>query len=366
MDRGLDPSMAAALGDGVIMPAFLAQLTLNSGTEYVWSGLGDLIWNGQTWKGLGDLAGLAEIAEASTVMAQGTSVSLSTEGFSEILIPDVPPPFTPPTGQAVAWSYPSAGSGGGSGGGSGLATADKTGGTINTYSTPSAWGNLWSGFSMPMLPAGAVVEGVYAVLRASSEITVAGYTAAAAGDSALLDTEAFSGGSFSSSLSGFGVPSSGTSYSGNLGALSSLADVSVAVKNWQTLHASGLSDFISTTFVGLAVYYTGPAMTVRSLLYEAMNDIRVGAPAKIWFGLLSQGSFIGAPYLIFSGTVDKPKVKQSPTAPSISIALENRLVNLSRPSNRKYTAADQRLYYPTDIGFNWVEILQEISLKEGQ
>jgi hypothetical protein len=96
-----------------------------------------------------------------------------------------------------------------------------------------------------------------------------------------------------------------------------------------------------------------------------MNDISIGAPAKIYFGLMSNGALLGAPYLVFSGTVDKPTVVTGPTSSSITLNLENRLINLQRPNQRRYTAADQHLFYPDDRAFNWVELLNDISLKEG-
>lgn len=102
-----------------------------------------------------------------------------------------------------------------------------------------------------------------------------------------------------------------------------------------------------------------------SYLTEALTDIQLGAPAKVYFGLLSNGALIGAPYLVFSGTVDKPSIKVGTDKITISLALENRLVNLQRASQRRYTAADQHLAFPTDIGLNWVEILNDIAVKWG-
>jgi hypothetical protein len=81
---------------------------------------------------------------------------------------------------------------------------------------------------------------------------------------------------------------------------------------------------------------------------------------------MSGGSLLGTPYLIFSGTVDKPSVKVSAKTSTITLALENRLVNLQRANQRRYTAADQHLSYPTDMAFSWVETLNDIALRWGQ
>lgn len=102
-----------------------------------------------------------------------------------------------------------------------------------------------------------------------------------------------------------------------------------------------------------------------TLMNDCLNDIQIGAPATIWFALLSSGQILGAPYPLFVGTVDKPTIQVGPDTITVSLALENRLLTLQRPTNRRYTAADQHIAYPDDIGFNWVEILNDIALRWG-
>jgi hypothetical protein len=41
------------------------------------------------------------------------------------------------------------------------------------------------------------------------------------------------------------------------------------------------------------------------------------------------------------------------------------MANLQRATNRRYTAADQRSYFPLDSGLNWVEVLSDIALLWG-
>lgn len=181
--RALDPNMQAALAVGVVVPAIMAMLTFKSGTEYVWSGIGPLVYAGNTYKGVGTLGNVGAIVEGMTVQAQGTVVSLS--GID-----------------------------------------------------PALYG-------------------------------------------------------------------------------------------------------------------------------ESMDDIVTGQPAKIWFALLNQGAIIGAPYLAFSGLIDKPTVGEGGDSITISIALENRLTNLQRANARRYTSADQRIKFPTDTGLAWVEALCNCSNQWG-
>ncbi len=102
------------------------------------------------------------------------------------------------------------------------------------------------------------------------------------------------------------------------------------------------------------------------LLGSCLADIQVGAPATLSLALLDpNGAMLGVPYPLYAGTVDKAPIEIGAETISIALALENRLTNLQRASNRRYTAADQALAYPTDMAFNWVEILSDIALRWG-
>ncbi len=97
---------------------------------------------------------------------------------------------------------------------------------------------------------------------------------------------------------------------------------------------------------------------------DTLNDIQVGAAVTVWLGLFVDGA-IAATYPLFSGTVDKPTISVGVETITIALSLETRMANLQRATNRRYTAADQRNYYPLDSGFNWVEVLNDIALLWG-
>ena len=184
MPRALDPAMAAALSNGIIVPAILMMLQFRTGTRWIWNGIGDFVYNAQTYKGVGSLGKIGAISEGTELKADGVTVMLS---------------------------------------------------------------------------------GIDPILQA-----------------------------------------------------------------------------------------------------ECMADIQLGAPAKIWFALFQNGaSLIGSPYLLFSGTVDQPTVTISPEAIGISLQLENKFIDLQRATQRRYTSADQRLRYPDDTAFSWVETLNDQALLWG-
>lgn len=137
----------------------------------------------------------------------------------------------------------------------------------------------------------------------------------------------------------------GNSYRG-VGSLGSVGDVAEGSE----VKASGMS---------IALSGIDPV-----LLADSLNDIQVGAPAVVSLALFSDGAIICS-CTAFAGTVDKPTLAAGPDTITIALALETRMANLQRASNRRYTAADQRSYYWDDSAFDWVEVLNDIALLWG-
>jgi hypothetical protein len=121
---------------------------------------------------------------------------------------------------------------------------------------------------------------------------------------------------------------------------------------------------------GTEVRASGTTVTLSGidpvLLAECLSDIQLGAPAAIYFALFDAAlNIIGTPYPLFVGTVDQPVIAIGTDTMSISLKLENKLINLQRANMRRYTAADQRRYYPADTAFNFVELGNDLALKWG-
>jgi hypothetical protein len=86
MPRPMSSAMLAALQQPVLRCALFAQISFTSATVYVWSGVGTITWNGQTWTGLGDLLGVAAVEDGTTVEARGISITLG--GLDAALLAD--------------------------------------------------------------------------------------------------------------------------------------------------------------------------------------------------------------------------------------------------------------------------------------
>jgi hypothetical protein len=141
------------------------------------------------------------------------------------------------------------------------------------------------------------------------------------------------------------------------------------VINGQTFTGVGSLASVGVISEGTGVDAKGTTVTLSgidpAILNECLTDIKSGAIANIWFGAFDQTMTLIAQYLMFSGVVDTPEVTVGAETVSITLALESRLVDLGRAMQRRYTAADQNVTYPTDIAFNWVEILNDAAWNWG-
>jgi hypothetical protein len=95
------------------------------------------------------------------------------------------------------------------------------------------------------------------------------------------------------------------------------------------------------------------------LISKAISETRQGYAVQLWFGALGDNNnVIVDPLKCFAGRMDVPTVEETPDTSSISITVENRLVDLQRSRLRRYTHEDQQIDYPGDLGFVYVSGLQ--------
>jgi hypothetical protein len=77
MSRDVTVAFATALADQSLRPVIFFEGQFASGWVRLWSGLGEITWNGKAWSGAGTLLGLGSIEETGEVVAGGTAISLS-------------------------------------------------------------------------------------------------------------------------------------------------------------------------------------------------------------------------------------------------------------------------------------------------
>lgn len=109
----------------------------------------------------------------------------------------------------------------------------------------------------------------------------------------------------------------------------------------------------------------------NDVLAAALRQGYQGRPLTVYMGALSANSqnstrnLIGDPIILFKGITDTMNINQGAETTSISISVENRLIDLERPRVRRYTSQDQKLYFPNDKGLDFVTYIQEREIPWG-
>lgn len=76
-ERALTAGLKTATEASSISLILLAAFNFSSGYVRVWTGYGDLTWDGNTYSGVGDLGNIGNIEETAEIAAKGTNFSLS-------------------------------------------------------------------------------------------------------------------------------------------------------------------------------------------------------------------------------------------------------------------------------------------------
>lgn len=76
MSRTLSTEMQAVATAELVRPIYLIDMEFSSGSIYLWSGLGDLTYNSNTYLGAGDLLSIGSIQETAELTANGATVTL--------------------------------------------------------------------------------------------------------------------------------------------------------------------------------------------------------------------------------------------------------------------------------------------------
>ena len=167
-------------------------------------------------------------------------------------------------------------------------------------------------------------------------------------------------------------------------------------ENWAGVGSLGnISPIQETSEIqanGVTIELSGVPSTSISL---ALTEEYQGRPATIWLGFMektygadtnyyfvdSDGNYIvdgdgnqiisevvpglesdtiiTNPIKLFAGRMDIMQIIEQGDTATISISLENRLVDLLKPRILRYTHEDQQTLFPGDLGFEFVTALQD-------
>lgn len=76
MSRTLSTEMQSVATAELVRPIYLVDMEFSSGSIYLWSGMGDLTYNSNTYLGAGDLLSIGAIQETAELTANGATITL--------------------------------------------------------------------------------------------------------------------------------------------------------------------------------------------------------------------------------------------------------------------------------------------------
>lgn len=120
---------------------------------------------------------------------------------------------------------------------------------------------------------------------------------------------------------------------------------------------SAVSESDQVEAIGATLSLTG---IKSSLISAALSANYTNRNASIFLGLFDTNkSVIADVYTLFRGKMDIMKIDEGAESATIVLNLENRLIALDRPKERRYTHEDQQLSFSGDLGFEFIPDLQD-------
>tara|TARA_R100000734_G_C3291863_1_gene83586 strand:- start:5 stop:640 length:636 start_codon:yes stop_codon:yes gene_type:complete len=104
-----------------------------------------------------------------------------------------------------------------------------------------------------------------------------------------------------------------------------------------------------------------------TVLDYALTETYQNRPLTVFLGFLMGGSNEAAGVMtIFKGRMTNLSIIDDPNGSTVTVDGENRLIDLERPSNYRYTAESQEFLHSGDTGFNRIQQLQDKQITWGQ
>ncbi len=115
---------------------------------------------------------------------------------------------------------------------------------------------------------------------------------------------------------------------------------------------------------GLTIGLSGMDSSVLNL---ALTENYANRPITVFMGYVDGASNnVNSSFTLYKGRMTSMKIADTPTGASITLECENRLVDLNRPSNLRYTKESQEFLHSGDTFFNRVASLQDKEIVWGK
>lgn len=299
MNRGLTSTYRALARSDLIAPAVTVEALFDTGYLRFWSGYGDLVIDGNTFLGAGEILNVQPTSETQTVRANGCTVQLT--GISTELV-------------SVALNEPCQGR------------------PINV--------------KMIFLPSDAIEYINMLVTVASSKLVIERVSQDAIyvkeGETYRFDQSDSSNATHNLRVS---TTSDGTHSGG-----------SQYTSGWTEVGTAGSAGAYNQWVVPSGLAGTNPTMH-----YYCENHSGMGGQVYV-----SNDRAIHDPFIVFDGFMDKMSIQDTGKTATVGVSCESALIALQRPKERRYTAEDQKIYFPADDGFQFVPEIQDLVIVWGR
>ena len=132
------------------------------------------------------------------------------------------------------------------------------------------------------------------------------------------------------------------------------------------LSVAPITETSDTRASGLEIVLNG---LDTSILSAGLTEDTQGMVVEVYFGVLTTtnnaDAVVETPYQIFSGFIDSMVLQENGETSSLKFMIENKLITLEIPTDRRYTDQDQQNFFSGDKGCNFVTSLQDKSVAWG-
>ena len=139
----------------------------------------------------------------------------------------------------------------------------------------------------------------------------------------------------------------------------------------QTYTGAGTLLSISNTEDNLELKSNGVVVALsgmdETIVNYALTENYQNRPITIFMGYVMGGTNeVAGTLTLFKGRMTSLVINDTPEGSTVTIDAENRLVDLDRPSNLRYTKESQNFLHSGDTGFNRVASLQDKQINWGK
>ena len=132
----------------------------------------------------------------------------------------------------------------------------------------------------------------------------------------------------------------------------------------ELLSISNVEESTDLKSAGLVVGISGMDATVLNL---ALTENYQNRFITLFLGyLMGKTNEVAGTLVLFKGRMTSLSITDTPNGSNISVSAENRLIDLDRPSNFRYTKESQNFLHNGDTGFNRVASLQDKEIVWGK